>query len=37
MENKDYKIKYELHDFGTKIHLLIIFMLISSSLDFLVF
>ena len=37
MEIKEKKIKYEIHDFGTKIHLLIIFMLISSSLDYLVF
>ena len=37
MENKENKIKYEIADFGTKIHLLIIFMFISSSLDYLVF
>ena len=37
MENKENKINYEIHDFGTKIHLLIIFMFISSSLDYLGF
>ena len=37
MENKENKIKYEIHDFGTKILLLIIFMFISSSLDYLSF
>ena len=37
MENKENKIKYETHDFGTKIPLLIIFMYISSSFDCLVF
>ena len=30
-------IKYTIHDFGTRIHLLIIFMFISSSLDYLSF
>ena len=37
MENKENKIKHEIHDFGTKIRLLIIFMFISSSFDYLVF
>ena len=37
MENKENKKKYEIHDFGTKIHLLIIFMYIPSSLNSLVF
>ena len=37
MENKENRMKYEVHDFGTKIHLLYIFMFISSSLDYLVF
>ena len=36
-KNEENKIKYEIHDFGTKIHLLIIFMFISSSLDYLGF
>ena len=36
-KNKRNKIKYETQDFGTKIHLLIIFMFISSSLDHLSF
>ena len=31
------KKKYEIHDFGTRIHLLIVFMFISSSLDYLSF
>ena len=30
-------MKFKIHDFGTKIHLLIIFMFISSSLDYLGF
>ena len=37
MENKENKINYKIHDFGTKIHLLIIFMFISSSLEYLSF
>ena len=37
VENKENKIKYGKHDFGTKIHLLIIFKFISSSLDYLGF
>ena len=37
MENKKNKIKYKIHDFDAKVHLLIIFMFISSSLDYLVF
>ena len=37
MENEENEIKYEIQDFGTKIHLLIIFMFISSSFDYVVF
>ena len=33
-KNEENKIKYKIHDFSTKIHSIIIFMLISSSVNF---
>ena len=37
MEKWRNKIKYKIHDFSTKIHLIVIFMLISSSVNLFVF